>query len=410
MKRSPLDRRGAILVLLAVSMVVLIGLLVLSIDGGMLQQQKRLAQTAADAGALAAAIEVHRNRPDSVVASAKSETSRNGFTHLVGGDSVTVTYPASGGTFAGSYYANVTVQRHTPTFFAGIFGQGTVTIRARSTAGLVLSEYCFIVLDPTGSAALNMENTARLSGTQCGIAVNSNSATAATATANTLVSASAIGVVGGVSGNTFSPAPELGISPVSDPVAWMPTPTVPNTCDHVALVVASAMTLSPGTYCLGLKVLNGQATLLPGLYILRGGGLEVKSAGSTFTSTGSGVSFYNTSAPGGGGYGPILMQANVTVNISANTDPNSALPGVLFYSDAAAPNLTNVFKAGSASVMNGTMYFPTQSVEFSSGSTSVINGALVAFRVDLKNSTNLTFTGYNGGSAFDALRRPAIVE
>ena len=176
------------------------------------------------------------------------------------------------------------------------------------------------------------------------------------------------------------------------------------------MVVAAAMTLSPGTYCGGLQVLNGQATLLPGLYILRGGGLEVRSAGSTLTSTGTGVSFYNTSLPTGGGYGPILLQANVTVNISANTDPNSALPGILFYSDPAAPDMTNVFKAGSSTVMNGTMYFPTQSVEFSSGSTSVINGSLVAYRVDIKNSTNLTFTGYNGGAGFDALRRPAIVE
>jgi len=410
MERSPGVRRGAILPLLALMMVGLIGLLVLSIDGGSLQRQKRIGQTAADAGALAGAIELLRNRSDSVVASAKSETSRNGFTDLVQGDTVRVTYPAAGGTFAGSHYINVTVQHAAPTFFAGIFGLGTVTIRSRSTAGLVLSEYCFIVLDPTGSSALLMENTARLTGSQCSIAVNSTSATAATSTDQNLVSASAIGVVGGVSGTTFSPTPELGIPPVADPVAWMPTPTVPNTCDHISLVVSTAMTLSPGTYCGGLKVLNGQATLLPGLYILRGGGLEVKSAGSTLTSTGTGVSFYNTSLPGVASYGPILMQANVTVNISANTDPNSALPGVLFYSDPAAPNLLNVFKAGSGSTMNGTMYFPTQSVEFSSGSTSVINGAFVAFRVDIKNNTNLTFTGYNGGSGYDALRRPAIVE
>jgi hypothetical protein len=410
MKRSRGNRRGAILVLVSVSMVALIGLLVLSIDGGGLQHQKRIVQTAADAGALAAAIELLRNRSDSIVASAKSETSRNGFTDLVGGDTVSVTYPATGGSFNGSHFVNVTVQHAAPTLFAGIFGLGTVTIRGRATAGLVLSEYCFVVLDPTGSSSLLMENTGRLTGTQCGIAVNSTSATAASATANTLVRASAIGVVGGVSGNTFSPAPELGITPVADPVAWMPTPTVPNTCDHTSLLVSSAMTLSPGTYCGGLKVLNGQATLLPGLYILRGGGLEVQAAGSTFTSTGTGVSFYNTAAPGGGCYGPILMQANVTVNISANTDPNSAMPGILFFSDPAAPNLLNVFKAGSASTMNGTMYFPTQSVEFSSGSTSVINGALVAFRVDIKNSTDLTFTGYNGGSGYDALRRPAIVE
>jgi putative Flp pilus-assembly TadE/G-like protein len=404
------NKRGAILPLLAVSMVGLIGLLVLAIDGGTLQQQKRVAQTAADAGALAAAIELLRNRPDSIIPSAKSETSRNGFTDRVDGDTVTVTYPATSGVFTGSHFVNVVVQRTVPTIFAGIFGRASVLVRSRATAGLVLDEYCFVVLDPTGSSALNVENTARLSGSQCGIAVNSAASIAAAVTATGQVTASAIGVVGGVSGTTFSPTPLTGISSVADPVAWLQPPAVPNTCDHVDLIVASSMTLSPGTYCGGLKVYNGQATLLPGLYILRGGGLEVRSAGSTLRSTGSGVSFYNTSLPTGGGYGAILLQANVNVNISANTDPASAVPGILFYSDPAAPDLTNVFKAGSATVMNGTMYFPTQSVEFSSGSASVINGSLVAWRVDIKNSTDLTFTGYNGGSAFDALRRPAIVE
>jgi len=174
--------------------------------------------------------------------------------------------------------------------------------------------------------------------------------------------------------------------------------------------VSSAMTLDPGTYCYGLKVLNGQATLNPGLYILRGGGLEVKSAGSTLTSLGTGVSFYNTSSPIGGLWGAILMQANVTVNISANTDPLSALPGILFFADRTAPNLTNVFKAGSSSTMNGTMYFPSQTVEFGSGSASVTNGAVVAYRVKVENNTSLTFTGYNPNPALFTLRRPAIVD
>src|SRR5947207_13849459 len=200
MTRSSRDRRGAILALLAVSMVALIGLLVLSIDGGSLQHQKRLAQTAADAGALSAAIELLRNRSDSLVASAKSETSRNGFTDLVGGDLVTVTYPASRGNFSGPHYVDVVVQRTVPTFFAGIFGRGSVTIRGRATAGLALDEYCFIVLDPTGGSALNVENTARLSGSQCGIAVNSTDAAAATVTPTCSISPTTIGVVGGASG------------------------------------------------------------------------------------------------------------------------------------------------------------------------------------------------------------------
>lgn len=391
-------------------MVSLMGLLVLCIDGGNLQEQKRLAQTAADAGALAAAVEILRSRTDSIVASAKSETARNGFAHLVDADTIRVTYPASGGIFNGPSFVNVEVQRTVPTYFANIFGWGFVTVHARATAGIVLAEYCFIVLDPSGGQALEVENTSRLIGSDCGVAVNSSATNAAEVSDQGQITASTIGVTGGVVGSNFSPAPELGMPPVADPLLWLPAPPVPNTCDHTALIVASAMTLNPGTYCYGLRVFNGQATLNPGLYILRGGGLEVKSAGSTLTSLGSGVTFYNTSSPVGGLWGAILMQANVTVNISANIDPLSALPGILFFADRTAPNLTNVFKAGSSSTMNGTMYFPSQTVEFGSGSASVTNGAVVAFRVKVENNTSLTFTGYNPVSELFALRRPAIVD
>jgi hypothetical protein len=392
-------------------MVALVGMLVISIDVGELQRQRRMAQTAADAAALAGAVELLRNRSGSVVTSAQSESARNGFTHLVGGDTVTVTYPAVAGAFTGARYVDVMVQRTVSTIFAGIFDQRFVTLRSRATAGLVLAENCFIVLDPTGSQSLDVQNTSRLTGTNCGIAVNSTSSTAAVVSDQGLVSATVIGVTGGVQGSNFSPAPDLGVPPTADPLAYLTMPTVPNTCDYVAKVVILTETLNPGTYCGGLKVLQGNATLNPGLYILRGGGLEVKGANAVMTSTGSGVTFFNTALPILGTYGPILLQANVTVNISANIDPLSALPGVLFYQDPAAPSgLINVFKAGSGSVMNGTMYFPTQTVEFGSASTSVINGALVAYRVVVQNNTDMTFTGYNPISEYFSLRRPAIVE
>jgi hypothetical protein len=399
------------MVLVAVSMVALAGMLVFSIDAGELQRQRRMAQTAADAAALAGAVEILRNRGDSITASARSEAARNNFANLVGGDTVTVIYPASSGTFTGSRYVDVVVQRTVPTYFANIFGQRFAIVRGRSTAGIVLSEYCFIVLDPEGNRSLDVQNTARLTGSDCGIAVNSSNNVAAAVTDQGQVTASVIGITGGVEGTRFNPAPDLGVPPVADPLAYLSMPAVPNTCDYVSKVVNHTETLNPGTYCGGLKVLQGHAKLNPGLYILRGGGLEVKGANAEMSSLGSGVTFFNTALPGGGGYEPILLQANVTVHISANTDPSSALPGILFYQDPAAPsNQTNVFKAGSGSVMNGTLYFPTQTVEFGSASTSVVNGAVVAFRVVVQNNTAMTFTGYNGGSEYFALRRPAIVE
>src|SRR5215203_2313098 len=92
------NRTGAILLLVAVTMVGLMSLLVLAIDGGNLQQEKRFAQTAADAAALAGAQEIYRNHTTltEITDAARAEAQRNGFQNGVGGDSVDVIYPATG--------------------------------------------------------------------------------------------------------------------------------------------------------------------------------------------------------------------------------------------------------------------------------------------------------------------------
>src|SRR5262245_66516596 len=58
--RGPL-RKGAVVVLVAVLLVVLVGMLALVLDGGLLQDDRRGAQAAADAAALAAATELFKN-------------------------------------------------------------------------------------------------------------------------------------------------------------------------------------------------------------------------------------------------------------------------------------------------------------------------------------------------------------
>jgi len=377
-----------------------------------------MAQTAADAAALAGAIELFRNRPDSIVASAQSEAKRNGFEDHVGGDLVTVTYPATTGNFTGNGYLNVVVQRTVPTTFASFFGQRSTVIHTRATAGVSYGLSCFIVLDPISDDALKLENSAHLTGSGCGIQVNSTSPIGADATGlRNVISAPFVAVggpsVGGL--NKFVTAPSYNVPPRPDPMAQVAMPTVPNTCDHGSLTARTsygATTLSPGTYCGGIDV-NGTITLNPGLYILRGGGFSAIGGSNTIQSIGTGVTFLNTAPPAGAsyGWGPIYVQAAaVTINLFANTDPASALPGVLFYTDRAAPYMVNLFKAGAVSRMDGTMYFPTGLLKFESGASFTINGASVAYRVDLSQSVDVTFTGIGGGAGFQALRRATVVE
>src|SRR5262245_11378718 len=81
--------RGAIVVLVAVCMAVLLSFVALTIDGGGLLEQRRRAQAAADAAALAGAEDLFRNyptnqgadTPGTAAARAEAIAAANGFTN-----------------------------------------------------------------------------------------------------------------------------------------------------------------------------------------------------------------------------------------------------------------------------------------------------------------------------------------
>src|SRR5262249_26572927 len=82
-------RRGIVAVLVAVSLIGLVGIVAIALDGGVLQDNKRRVQSAADAAALAAATVLYENyskldlsNPDAsgqAVDAAQQNASVNGF-------------------------------------------------------------------------------------------------------------------------------------------------------------------------------------------------------------------------------------------------------------------------------------------------------------------------------------------
>ncbi len=80
-------QRGAVLPLVAVGLAALFTVASLALDaGGMITLKERM-QVAANAGALAGAMEASRGNNDLVETQARAATAANGFTHLA--DSVT---------------------------------------------------------------------------------------------------------------------------------------------------------------------------------------------------------------------------------------------------------------------------------------------------------------------------------
>jgi len=131
-RRSPHSEPGQSLVIVALSLVALIGMLALVMDGGFTYLQRRVAQNAADAGALAGAREwcMTRNADSAIAAAADYAVNRNGAQE------------ATASIDSGEVI--VTTQTTFQTAFAQVLGQPDVTVGANAGAG------CFQPTSGTG--------------------------------------------------------------------------------------------------------------------------------------------------------------------------------------------------------------------------------------------------------------------
>lgn len=403
------NRRGAVLALVAVSMLAIMGILVLGIDGGTLQRQRRMAQTAADAGALGGAVEKFRARPGFVTATALNESARNGFANGANGVTVTVTDNIPGsGNFTGPNYVRVVVQQSVPMLLAGIFGSGSVSASSTGVAGLENAANCLVILEPSGPNALSYTAQSSLDASGCGIAVNSTSNTPVNV--GRFMNAATMSVSGnqpnpGINGTWVNNAP-----PTSDPLGYLAPPTTgPCTNGSYGVTTVKNANLSPGVYCGGLDI-SGNVNLRSGVYVVAGGGIQVSKA--TVTCDAGGVLIINTNAPaanGGASFSLLdLFQSDITLSA---LQTNSPVPGAVFYSNPAvlpsAPVDGISVHNSSNLTLSGTVYMPAEQFSTKNNTDVTITGGLVARTIDAK--TGRANFVINNSSGSTSLRRPTLV-
>lgn len=251
--------------------------------------------------------------------------------------------------------------------------------------------YCFLVLDASASGALSVSGTGKLSVPNCGVQVNSTSATAATAGNNSIAQARSFCVVGGYSGTSFSPTPITPCAAAPDPLAALPEPSPPTAgCYYNGLNTGSSMSLpSNVTYCGNITLNgNGNFSLQPGLYYFKNATVKLLQNSSL---TGSGVT--------------IFLDANSTIQFSASGTVNLTSPstgtyqGVLiFQSRSASAATTNVVRGSPTVYMDGTIYTPSSTLSMTgSGSISDVakTGYVIAGRVSYNGSVTFNFDAYS---------------
>jgi hypothetical protein len=379
-RRSGRGRRGAVAVLVALTVPVLIGFAGLAVDLGMMWNMKRQMQNAADAAAVAAGTQLRRG--GNYRAAGKDLSSLNGFTDGSDSTAVTVNSPPASGAFAGDVrFAEVIVAKDQPSYFMRYLGPSSVTIRARAVAGGASGNFCVYALDPTASAAFQNDNAVSSS---CGIMVNSNSPTAVSTAGP--ITAPDVGIVGNTANaGRISGKLSTGLAPAPDPLAGLPAPIV-GSCNQTNFSRTGNVStnLTAGVYCGGITLHgNASVTLGPGTYILLGGGLT-SDGNSSIVGT-SGVTFYNT-YNSSNIYKPIYTQDSNTLDLIAPV--TGTYEGILFFQDrsvvSSAPNII----AGGSARLQGALYFPTTPLVLSSQSNVSAAYSIIVART-VSNQINL---------------------
>jgi hypothetical protein len=215
------DDSGQVLVLAAFSMVLLMGFVGFATDVGALFHDQRDEQTAVDAAAIAAAVNYKFNASISKAqAAAQTAAQRNGVANV---SDLTVNVPPQNGPNQSAGYIETILTEPHNTIFMSLFGLRTVNVTTRAVATIngAPAQGCIYVLNPTASAAMDLQGSFNVDAPGCGVEINSNSASALqfTGAAGTLT-AGWVAVNGGESSHSTdsTPAPTTYTNtPISNP-------------------------------------------------------------------------------------------------------------------------------------------------------------------------------------------------
>lgn len=411
------NRRGAILIVVSVSMVALLGMLALTVDLGAGRRERRIAQTAADAGAIGGGQEILRGTDSaSVVAGAKySAINRNQFL----ASEVSVFYPPQSGNHIGNKrYVEVRIARSIPTIFGGIFNRSSLNVGTRAVAGVDSVGGLYCVWGLAGPPPANSIDLSGDMGANCGVQANGDIYVKKDLEAPIIAS---VGLVEGQQGDF-----RTGIPPFNDPLASLPVPTQTAPCDYTGFKVTGNMNLLPGVYCGGITYQgnNRTANLAAGTYVMRGGGIDGTANGSTLTGTN--VTIINTNGPGNSvaQFGPISFGNNCYTGLTAPT--SGTYKGILIFQDPAGPaGLVNEicgkgpgsggqgkcdFTAGQIPDMVGAIYLPTQIIRVgNSNGKWLLEGAIISAGM-LTGNGGGRYCVKNEPTAWSALLRLTLVE
>jgi hypothetical protein len=405
--------KGQILLMSALMMPVLIFMTAMALDVGYLFDQRRREQIAADAGAEAAGIAVFNNFAATITeleTVARFDAALNGFTHGVGGVTVTVHRPPVNGDFAGNnYFVEVIVHRPTPTFFMGILGPSSLMVRANAVAGSGNASGCLYALDNlSGVKSIEIANTKVVDASECEAYGNSD----IHVDGSLLIDKVSVrggrtgsGTVNGV-GIMTSPDVITGVPPVVDPLAAVPWPGGECTSWAPDLILGADTTFTPpvaGFGCYNKIIVENVGTDVhfnPGRYHAKDG--VFFKQGTNVTSTGTTFFIHNDK---------VEIAGDATLVAPTTMPSYPLLAGMLFFINRTLDKDIEI-KNTAVTNLTGTIYSRRGKILYSGITSGTISySILVAGRILFTDSGtvifNNDFSSLPGGAP---IKRPTLAD
>jgi Flp pilus assembly protein TadG len=410
------DRNGITAVVTALGATALIGITGLAVDVASWEVTLRKMQGAADQAALAALTVA--NAGGDKTTEAKAVAANSGFVDGQGSVTVSVNQPPSQGSHtANSSALEVIISQPQSLMFTGLFLSTAPTATARAVALSSAGSMCVMALDTSGKTAIgsvDLTGKTTVSMPNCDLYNDSPVALSTELTGSSSLGARNIFLSGGYSDAggatmTASGTMKTYTTPMPDPNAGL---TIPSYTGCTSSEVKNNTIKTPSTsltvYCGGISLNSGTTlSLNPGTYILDQGGLQVNGGA---TLTGTGVTIILTSSTGSN-YGSITINGGATVTLTAPTSGATVgTPGVAIWVDKNAPMATSKFNGGSTENIIGSIYTPSQQMEFAGGaSTTTGCTQLIGLTVTFTGSSNFG-NSCTGTGISEPLLPPALVE
>jgi len=354
------DERGNIAVIFALCAVPVMLIASLALDFSQTEQTKRAVRDALDSAALA-----------SVADATLDQTTRSAYARKVFADNfdrnvnVRLSDSYTNGIF--TIKGDVTV----PTMLGGMINQKSLNFTTSSSAKLEQEgSICVLALAPDGPNRLFFDGRIDFNAPNCAIHVNSSDVGAIANIGTGVPQADMFCAVGSGSGK-FDPPMNSECETVRDPYAHLDFSTLAGNCKGGGKTQVktngskgvSSTTMTPGLYCKGLKISGTNVTFDPGVYIIQDGPLWFRKGS---ISTAHGATFIM-----------IGKQASLRIDHGAELfvrAPTTGKYAGLAFAQVPPAGVTDLPSASSRLSssghldIEGTLYFPTQSLEINSES------------------------------------------